>query len=192
MPQVSLNKERHVYVLEDGREVYTSVTGVLKKAGLYAQYIPNAEYHMSLGKTRHETIEYYEDGSLDMDTLDGRLKPYLDSYIKFRDDSSDWQVRLAEKSLYHPEHDYAGTLDIFTTTGCLLDIKGPSNDPTPSQLQLGALWGLLQINGYDCASAGTVHLQKDGSIAIIKNPMTRQLLEEAYDAFITILKETRE
>lgn|GEM_PF-3355893 len=186
--KIHLDKESHIYRLEDGTQVKWSVTAVLRAAGVYTHQA--TDYQLQLGTSRHELIELYELGMLDEENLDHRLKDSLKSYVSYKKFVT-WKPKLIEHSLYHPRLNYAGTLDILTTDGTLIDIKGISNSPA-YRLQLGALFGLLVENDLPCNSAYTLHLQPDGTIASIKNQMDIASLQEAFLSFQQLLYDVQE
>jgi len=84
--QLTFDNERHIFTL-DG-VVVPSVTGVLKAAGLvdYSAVPPHfVEQARQFGSAGHYATQLYDQGNLDYDTLDPALRPYLDSWIKFRE-----------------------------------------------------------------------------------------------------------
>lgn len=78
-----------------------------------------------LGQAVHLATELYDQGTLDTDSLDPVLVPYLDAWIRFRKEV-DFQPIGIEQRVYHPIYRYAGTLDrtgLVRGNMAVLDIK---------------------------------------------------------------------
>lgn len=78
-----------------------------------------------LGTLIHLATELYDEGELDESSVAPEIRPYLDAWVRFRDDTGFVPYRV-EARVYHPVHRYAGTLDRTGYVGDLfelLDIK---------------------------------------------------------------------
>lgn len=62
------------------------------------------------GTAVHLATELYDRDDLDIDSLDLVLVPYLEAWIRFRRETGFVPVAIEER-VYHPRHNYAGTLD---------------------------------------------------------------------------------
>lgn len=63
-----------------------------------------------LGKAAHAATHFYDEGTLQADTVDPRVAPYLESWIGFRE-ATGFVPALLETVLWHPGQMLAGTID---------------------------------------------------------------------------------
>lgn len=123
---LTLDHETHTYYRE-GREVpgVTRVLGdakIIDYSGIPQHILDRAA---ARGKAAHLALEYLDRGTLDRDSLDSELEPYVHAYEAFCVDSG-FVCGLAEKSRYHKQRGYAGTFDRTGMLGkdaVLLDFK---------------------------------------------------------------------
>lgn len=91
-----------------------SVTHILKRVGVSRRWddIPREilEAKRLLGQAVHVAAHYYDEGTLDPQTLDPRVEPYLQAWIDFRDRTG-FTPALLETPLQHPGLLIAGTID---------------------------------------------------------------------------------
>lgn len=131
MPDLA-EKESGLVFIEKSHEYFLngvklpSVTEILKPLSSYTDAIPDAvmEKARDRGTKVHVATELYDLGTLDLDNLHPVLRPYLDAWIRFREETG-FQPKLSEFRVYSAIYGYAGTLD---RTGvldgqCVLDIK---------------------------------------------------------------------
>ncbi len=145
-PTVKFSPKDHRYFV-DGRPV-PSVTTVLPANFDFVkpEYLKAAA---ELGTAVHKTIELYELDQLDIDNLDDVLRPYLDGWINFKNDTG-FVLYRAEMRLYSVVYgfDIVGTTDVVGTFEeakqkkaravsrykktdlCLIDIKSGILSPT--------------------------------------------------------------
>lgn len=92
--------ERHLYLVQE--RVVPSVTQVLHAAGISADYSTVApevlERKRTIGEYVHKATQYLDEGSLDLETIDPQIKPYLGAYQQFITDSG-FRPRLVEHRL---------------------------------------------------------------------------------------------
>lgn len=119
----------HQYKL-DGL-IIPSVTQIIKDAGLVNLDWINpgllAE-KADLGTKVHQTTEYYDTDTLNIEELHPILKAYLDGWIKFKEDYKFTPTEI-ELKLVHSLYKYAGTIDrvgLMNGILTLLDIKSGS------------------------------------------------------------------
>jgi hypothetical protein len=161
------------------------VTSVLKSVGLVE--IPpvrsdDMEFYLNRGSMIHKAAALYDAGTLDMATVDPRITPYLEAWIKFRNEVGG-EIVCSEYDVIHPILGYAGRLDrvIHGSALCrfslLVDLKTTS---APS-------WAAVQTMAYALAykrqtrtrklARGAVALQDDGKWKY--TPHTEDKLDEA-------------
>lgn len=91
-----------------------SVTQILKRVGVSRRWddIPREvlETKRALGQAVHAAAHYYDEGTLDPQTLDPRVEPYLQAWIDFRDRTG-FTPALLETPLQHSGLLIAGTID---------------------------------------------------------------------------------
>lgn len=107
--QIIYDDATHTYTLNG--HVLPSVSTVL---GMFCDFsrVPRdvLEFKRKVGRATHKAIELYEAGTLDADTVDDSVMPYLESYIKFKA-AKPLRVVSSEKIVYSVKHRYAGRLD---------------------------------------------------------------------------------
>ena len=121
--------------------ILPSVTQIMTEIGLIKPYTGDPWYG-ERGSAIHAATELIDAGTLDWDTVDGRIEGYLTAYHKFKDEQpfSDWDH--SEVAMVHPTYRYAGRPDRFLP---LVDIKSGAGDV----IQLAAYGELLRANGFD-------------------------------------------
>jgi len=101
---------------------------VIDHSGIPAHVLERAA---ARGTAVHLALEYLDRGTLDRDSLDSELEPYVRAYEAFCIDSG-FVCGSAERSRYHLQRGYAGTLDrlgMFGTLGAIVDFKSGEVQP---------------------------------------------------------------
>lgn len=123
---VQFDADSHTYTLNG--EVLDSVTSILKPLSELAYRNVSAlvlERAAQLGTAVHAVIELDIKGTLDEDSLDDVLRPYLASWRQFRAQSGFTPI-LSEAIVHSLRYRYAGKLDLFGTMNgeaTLIDAK---------------------------------------------------------------------
>ena len=161
MPDIlTFNEDLHEYRLNERK--IPSVTQILADLSFIDDSFFTLESR-ERGRKVHKITELYDDGSLDTETVDPRLKGYLDAWIAFCNAVS-FVPTMIEKRVFHSHLFYAGTLDRKGVNGkgksVLLDIK--------TGVQSG--WHPYQLGGYalceDADELLTVYLKEDGKFRV--------------------------
>jgi hypothetical protein len=111
MPKIEFDEASHIYRV-DGK-VYPSVTQILSSAGLPDLSMVPAdilEWKSDLGTKVHRAMEFEDDGDLDEENLAPEIRPYLDAYRKFKQESG-FEPLAAEELIWHPVYKYPGRPD---------------------------------------------------------------------------------
>lgn len=162
----------HVYTL-DGN-VVPSVTQVIAPIVDYSM-VPDwqLQWAAERGTAAHRACELWDRGELEFSTLDERLQPYLDGWIRFRLDAAP-EFTAIEQRLAHRGLRYAGTCDrvaLINGVRALVEIK-----TTATLLPATA----VQLAGYELAYNFTVpeperararyavHLKPDGTYSMLR------------------------
>jgi hypothetical protein len=151
---LTFEPELHVYRLPDGRRV-PSVTQIIEAVGvsvnfdtlstMSSQLASTIEFKRNLGVSVHADAHSFDDDDLDWSTVDPRVEPYVQAWATFRENAQ-LIPTTRERRVYHPRHDYAGTLDgIFEGTGghwegkrILIDLKVGDPADAGAHLQTAA------------------------------------------------------
>ena len=133
----------HTYL--SGERILPSVTEIVTSVCGEPSYA--SEWHMNRGRAVHKAIALTIKGTLDESTIDDRIRPYLDTAKKALSELKISQFVIIETPMLHKVLQYAGTLDLFTDEGILIDFKTNQHSPT-TQIQLGGYSELLKSNGY--------------------------------------------
>ena len=157
---LTFDEDLHEYRLNDRK--IPSVTQILASLGFIDDSFFTLESR-ERGRKVHKITELYDDDSLDMETVDPRLKGYLDAWISFCKATS-FVPTMIEKRVFNSHLFYAGTLDRKGVNGkgksVILDIKSgvPAN------------WHAFQCSAYTlCEDADellTVYLKEDGKFRV--------------------------
>lgn len=138
MMRIKFDAPTHRYQI-NGKDV-PSVTQVLGMANLYAfidkQLLAKAA---RFGTAVHKATELYDAGTLDYNSLDAALVPYLEGWRKFLTDTQ-FQIINSEE-IVGSSLGYAGTYDrigLLNGKLTLLDIKTSETIPKTTPLQLSA------------------------------------------------------
>ena len=157
---LTFDEATHTYRL-DGT-VLPSVTTILKAEG-FVDTSRYTEYGRDRGTKVHRAIHLYDDGELDEDSLDPALRPYLEGWIRFKQESG-FEVIESEGRHASEAYQFAGTLDKLGTwkpnTPVIIDIKTGKVES----------WVGLQLAGYHILvddkshyKRFALHLREDGS-----------------------------
>lgn len=166
---VAFDEATHTYTVNG--EAYPSVSTIL---GMFCDFsrVPKdvLEYKRKIGRASHKAIELYESGTLDVDTVDDAVMPYLESYIKFKA-IKPLRVIAAERIVYSKKHRYAGRLDLCVQFEDrhdlgLLDVKCVHQMAPETALQTAAYSEAWAENGNPkLKTRAGLQLQPDGTIA---------------------------
>lgn len=173
--------ETHSYTI-NGVKV-PSVTGLICRAGLVDStwYTPQSR---DRGTYVHEACALYDRGTLDDSTVDPRIRPYLDAWVKFQGIMKPGKFSVIEQPFYSEKYGYAGTIDRawpHMGSDFVCDIK---TGDFPA-------WLPLQLAGYSlllprCFSGMGVQLMPTGRFKI-KRFKTFEMMT-ARTQFLEILK----
>lgn len=109
MTEIAFDPDRHAYTV-DGRPV-PSVTQCLDWLVDWSAVSPELlAYKSALGTAVHEMVHLACRDELDEGDLDPVLRPYLDQWRRFVEESG-YTILQSELRVYHPSG-YAGTLDL--------------------------------------------------------------------------------
>jgi hypothetical protein len=177
---LTFDEEKHEYRV-DGH-IVPSVTQIIKWAGLIGSQWYTEEAR-DIGTEVHLATQYCDDPEydVDLDELDDRVRPYVEAWIRFRDETKFWPNGIEARYCFSVDGNrYAGTLDregrMFGAF-CVIDIK--TGQPES--------WHQIQTAAY--ASMGdyelhrvAVYLSSDG-----KYKLERHTDNADYDAWRSLL-----
>ncbi len=154
------NEEDHSYFWNE--EQVPSVTQIITDTGLI-----NTQFYtldaQERGKLVHKACEFMDYDDLDFASLDPVIEPYVMAYKNFKEETG-FKAELIEKSVYHKEFNYAGTLDRTGTMDgrrVLIDLKTSKSIDRIVGLQLAAyemaLYDLSFLDRY------ALQLKQDGT-----------------------------
>ena len=163
---LTFNEDLHEYRLNERK--IPSVTQILSDLGFIDDSFFTLESR-ERGRKVHKITELYDYGSLDTETVDPRLKGYLDAWIAFCG-----QVGIIWTHIEHKmgsRFGYAGTCDRIGITGkgkrWLIDIKSSLYIPSWIEYQLTAYRCLAEESGIGNIDENiSVHLSADGKYRV--------------------------
>lgn len=110
-PEILID-DNHVYTVADGRHP-PSVTGIMSALGFVdLSMIPPDKLEIARvrGVATHDAIQFLEENDLDWDTVSNEIRPYLDAFLLFREQTG-YRSRVREQKLFCPALFYCGRLD---------------------------------------------------------------------------------
>lgn len=123
------------------------------------------EFARQMGKAIHSATELYDRHKLDWPSLDPKIVPYVEAWVKFRRDTN-CEILAIEERLHHLHLHYAGTLDrIVLMLGaiCVLDLKRPVLGPRVG-VQLAAYQRAYNIGrAHPASKRFGLQLKNDGN-----------------------------
>lgn len=132
--------EKHLYQFH-GQKLL-SVSQVLEAGGLKDGLVFGDDYFLWIGNATHKAIELYAKGTLDMATVDPRIQPRLDAYIRFAN-TTGFKMIESEVARYNPGLGIA----------CRPDLLGvfPGGEEGLVEIKSGGLpnWTRFQLAGQD-------------------------------------------
>lgn len=136
--------DTHTYT-DDNGYIVPSVTEIMGFLCDYSGIDPGVlERKSVLGKAVHKACEYLDRGTLDWDSLDEKIAPYVQAWVKFKLETHA-EIIESEMRVDHNLYRYAGRLDrvaIISGARVVIDIKCTST--------IGPHVG-VQLAGYDLA-----------------------------------------
>jgi gamma-glutamylcyclotransferase (GGCT)/AIG2-like uncharacterized protein YtfP len=185
MAMLNLDESTHTYTLGDRKLI--SVTQCLSILDNRWKVDP---WYLERGRLIHLATEYLDHDELDWSTVDERIRPYLDAYVKFRKDTgSVAHPGYIEHKLYHPIYFYAGRIDrIGYLNGCLvlIDLKTGASAKI-DELQDAAYWELCRVNNIPIKKVFDLYLHDDGTYKL--EPIERpKLLLPVFLAALTVAR----
>lgn len=161
--EFNFDAHSHTYTLDD--EVLPSVTAIIKPIQSYAK-IPKSvlEHARQMGVATHKAVELWNEGDLDIDSLDIQIVPRFKAWLKFITDTGA-EVTGYETPMYSSMYKYAGTPDLWIKINkdiYLLDIK-PNSMFSWYPIQLSGYQHLLQdYSKTTGVQRATLQLKDDG------------------------------
>jgi hypothetical protein len=105
---LEFDEEKHLFT--NNGEVLPSVTHILKQEGFCPTFEQIDPYYLMRGSYVHKTTELWEAGTLDEDTLDDQLRPYLESYKSAKRDKG-FEILSIEVKKWDNLYRFAGIID---------------------------------------------------------------------------------
>ena len=140
--QLRFNAERHEYTV--GCIVLPSVTTIISAVGLYefdSVPIETLEVAAERGRNVHTYIEWYEQGVLDMASIDPELEGYFNAYLSMKAEGLIPEKPFAiEKRSWSHKYRYAGTMDMLFNGGRWIHDHKTGLPSPATGLQLSAYW----------------------------------------------------
>jgi hypothetical protein len=185
-PKIEFNEELHEYRVAGVRK--PSVTTIIAAAGLIDDS-HFTEESRERGKAVHAASHYLDEGDLDLSTVLGEHRPYLDAWVKFRN-QTEFEPDRIEHRVYHSIYGYCGTLDRTGRFGdrstAILDIK-TGLEAAWHAIQIGAYSYALEQEGVKANSFRkmTVMLRRDGTFKVKEYPASEY--RDNWNTFLSCL-----
>ena len=155
MSELIFDQEAHTYT-EAGKRL-VSVTQVVRDECGNPNYA--SEFYLNRGTMIHKAVSLYLQGRLDESSLDERIRARVESAKKAIREMS-IVMKVAEIHLSHKLFKFAGTPDLLTDKGVLIDWKS-AHDPVTTIPQMGGYVELLSSNGYPVKKCYEIVLADD-------------------------------
>ena len=167
-PAIDFDEANHLYFV-NGKQT-PSVSSILSPLVDFS-YVPREtlEYASQRGTAVHRATELYDLGTLDDESVDEAVRPYLDAWKRFRQDTG-FVPRLIERRVHHADYGYCGTIDregcmteLAGSPQAIIDIKTPVHLGPVVGLQLAAYQEALRSEGFQVDLRFAVQLRSDGN-----------------------------
>ena len=158
MPKLELD-ENHIYRL-DGRKIIgtTEALSILDDRR-------KDPWYLQRGSMVHRGTAYYDRGEFEDFTWDERIIPYVEAYVKFRQDTG-FEPTHIELTQFHPVYKFAGTLDRLGPLNgfqVIIDLKSGAPAPLIDPLQNAAYWELCVANKIPVNKLFDLYLRDNGT-----------------------------
>ncbi len=138
--ELLFDEDKHQYSING--KIIPSVTQILGAVGLYEyDFVSRKTLRVAAerGRIVHRYIELFENGTLDLSSIDPRLEGYFNAYLKMKIELGMPDPDVCEKRLYCAQFGYAGTLDQIIGGNWIHDHKTGEKSPIHG-LQLSGYW----------------------------------------------------
>lgn len=184
---LTFDEESHVYRMR-GRPV-VSVSRVLEPLQEFDGVpLPILRAAAQFGRHVHKAVDLWNAKRLDIDALDPALRPYLDGWIAFMQDTASTIVE-SERAVFHPKLRYAGRLDtILSWDGAhkLVDVKTSAAVPRTVGYQTAAYSAAYMSEGHKLhRDRYCVHLTGNGRYRLHKynDPSDMHMFQSALNLY---------
>lgn len=116
---LTFDSEKHEYRWDD--KIVPSVSEILRATGQAKDWKDVPPYYRDRGIACHAAIHLYLLGTLDEDSVDEAVKPYLNQFKEWNK-TQDMYVPVSEQPLYSKRLKFAGTPDLLAN-GVIWDLK---------------------------------------------------------------------
>lgn len=167
-PAIEFDEANHLYFV-NGKPM-PSVSSILAPLVDFSRVPPETlEYARQRGTAVHRATELHDLGTLDEESVDEAVRPYLEAWKRFRKETG-FVPKLIEHRVYSEYYGYCGTID---RQGYMTELKGSPlaviDIKTPVQLgqvvgvQLAAYQEALRSEGIQADLRFAVQLRSDGN-----------------------------
>ena len=181
--KLEFDESTHTYTL-NGRHLI-SVTQALSILDDRWKVDP---FYLERGRLIHLATEYYDRDELDESTVDERIRPYLDAYMRFRRDT-DFAPTFIERELYHPKYLYGMRIDrigFLNDRWVMIDLK--SGAPAKiDELQGAAYLEGCLANGIEVKGGFDLYLHDDTTYKLEPVEIPKRLLP-VFLACLTVMR----
>ncbi len=171
-PAIEFDEATHTYRLDGA--VVPSVTAIIEPVRRELGGSESVlEYKRQIGKALDTAIELYERQDLDVDSLDPAVLPFLNGWLKFKQDSG-FRVLLNQPVVYSRKFRFAGRPDLIGTRDAssmtpdeLIDTKCVwTIDPATAIQTAGYCVAALESLGIRIKKRAGIQLLRDGSYKV--------------------------
>jgi hypothetical protein len=156
------------------------VTSILRSCGIGVNSFWTVEGR-EFGRAVHKAAHYHSEGDLDFDSLDDKVKPRIEAYIKFCADMQ-FKPDLIEQPLYRTNPVYCGIPDQVQLDRAVIDLKNGPHEPEHALQLAGYTFFLPNPHRYE---RWAVHLMDTGKYSLRVFP--KQELQADYNVFCSAL-----
>lgn len=171
-PAIEFDEANHLYFV--GGKPMPAVSEILSPLIDFGRVPPDVlEFARLRGTAVHKATELHDLGTLDEDSVDDNVRPYLDAWKEFRNDTGFIPMYI-EHRVYSENYGYCGTIDrhglmtkLSGSPGAVIDIKTPVQLGPVVGLQLAAYQEALRCHGIFRDLRFVVQLRGDGQYRLV-------------------------
>jgi hypothetical protein len=190
MPNLEFDEATHTYLLYENE--VDRLSG--RKLVSVTQVLPDDKrrvdpWYLERGRLIHLATALFDHDELDEDSIDERIKPYLDAYVKFKKETG-FEPKHIELPLYHPKYYYAGTIDrigLLNNSQDLIDLK-TGGKAKADELQLAAYWELCRASYIKIRRVFDLYLHENGTYSLTPPETQPKLLLPVFLASLTVAR----
>lgn len=179
-PQLRFENLGHQYFI--GEKRYPGITELLKEFNLIPELKYYTDHSRDRGHAFHLARQFYDEGTLDIDTIDPQIRGHVDAYIEYRKQFP-CKFLLSEVRMVSHLHRFCGTPDalVHDSEGFLLEEYKTGAPHETVRLQTAGQLRLVQENypQFSTLRRRVIQFKSNGKYSVKDLPMENIMRDQA-------------